>query len=257
MKGHKTHQDLYNERDDNPDGLLLHLRFEFRGAAVDQIINNHNIATDHYAYGNKEVEEEPYEVDGVVVAHVDDVLHLDAGGEVGDEIGVIGRGEQGQGAAQCHKPHAQTRHHGLGDVPQLLDVLWLDNGHVAISTDQSKQPQSHAGVENGEGRTDPAEELTKGPVVLVVVNHPKGEQQDEGEIYHRHVYHVDSDGVPLLSGQGKHPESGEIDYDSDDEDEAVEYQACHAVLQRPLVSTCSPVLYRHVGVVQIQRHTKT
>lgn len=205
MERHKTHQHLDNQCDDNPDGLLLHFRFEFRGAAMHQIVHNDNVAAYHDAYGNQEEEDEPHKVDGVVVAHVDDVLHLDAGGEVGDAIGVFLREEQGYSAAESHEPHPETRHHGLRDVPQLFAVLWLDYGHVAVCADQSEQPQSHAGVEDGESCTDSAEKISKGPVVLVVVNHPEEKQQDEGEVHHRHVYHVDRDRVPLLGGEGEHP----------------------------------------------------
>lgn len=93
MERHETHQHLDNQCDDNADGLLLHFRFEFRGAAVDQIVHNDNIAANHYAYRNQEEEDESHKVDGVVVAHVDNVLHLDAGGKVGDKIGVIVREE--------------------------------------------------------------------------------------------------------------------------------------------------------------------
>lgn len=205
MERHKTNQHLDNQCDDNPDGLLLNFRFEFRGAAVDQIIHNDNIAANHYTYGNQEEENEPHKVDGVVMAHVDDVLHLDAGGEVGDAIGIILREEQGHGAAHGHEPNPKTCHHGLWDIPQLLAVLWLNDGHVAVSADQSKQPQSHAGVEDGESCTDSAENVSKGPIVLVVVNHSEGKQQDEGEVHHRHVYHVDGDRILLLGSERKHP----------------------------------------------------
>lgn len=249
MERHKTHQHLDNQCDDNPDGLLLHFRFEFRGAAMDQIIHNDNIAANHYKYGNQEEEDESHKVDWVVMAHVDDVLHLDAGGEVGNLIGVMLREEQGYSAAQSHYPHPQTRHHGLWDIPQLFTVLWLDDGHVAVSTDQSKQPQSDAGVEDGESCTDSAENISEGPIVLVVVNHSERKQQDEGEIHDGHIYHVDRDRVPLLGGEGKHPYGSEIDYDSYDEDEAVEDQACHTVLHRSLLQLYSTRLHRHVGEV--------
>lgn len=205
MERHKTHQHLDNQCDDNPDGLLLHFRFEFRGAAVDQIVHDDNIAAYHDTYGNQEEENEPHKVYRIVVPHVDDVLHFDAGGEVGDAIRVILREEQGYSTTKSHEPHPKTRHHGLWDVPQLFAVLRLDDGHVAVCTYQGKQPQSHAGVEDGESCTDSAEKISKWPIVLVVVNHSEGKEQDEGEVHHRHVYHVDSDRVPLLGGEGKHP----------------------------------------------------
>lgn len=116
MERHETHQHLDYQCDDNPDGLLLHFWFEFRGAAVDQIIHNDDIATDHYTYRNQEEEDESHKVDKVVVAHEDDVLHLDAGGEVGDAIGVFLSEEQGYSAAQSHKPYPETCHHGLWDI---------------------------------------------------------------------------------------------------------------------------------------------
>lgn len=205
MERHKTHQHLDNECDYNPDGLLLHFRFEFRGAAMNQIIYNDNIAANHYTYGDQEEEDEAHKVDKVFMAQVDDVLHFDAGGEVGNAIGVILKEDQGYSAAQSHEPNPKARHHGFGDVPQLLAMLWLDDGHVAVSTNQSKQPEGHAGVEDGESCTDPAKKISKGPVVLVVINHPERKQQDEGEVDHRHVYHVDSDWVSLLGGESKHP----------------------------------------------------
>lgn len=173
VKRHKTHQHLDDECDDNPDGLLLDFGFEFRGAAVDQIVHDDDIAADHYADGNEEEKDESHKVDRVVVAHEDDVLHLDAGGEVRGPIRVLVGEEQGRRAAQGHDPHPNTGHHSLRDVPQLLAVLRLDNGHVAVSAYEGEQPQSHARVENGEGCHDSAEEISKGPVVLVVVNHPE------------------------------------------------------------------------------------
>ena len=165
--------------------------------------------------------------------------------------------EHGDGAAQSHEPHPQTRHHGLGDVPQLLAVPWLDDSHVAVGADQSKQPKSDAGVENGESGHYPAEDISEGPVVQVVVDHPEGKQQDEGEVHHRHVDHVDSDRVPPLGGEREDPQGGDIDDDSDDEDEAVEDQTDQAVLHRPLLRPLGTGLHRHVGGVKIQLHTET
>lgn len=139
-----------------------------------QIIHNDNIADNHYTYGNQEEEQESYEVDGVVAAHVDDVLHFDAGGVVGDAVWIVLGEDQGDGAAQSHEPHPKTPHHGLWDVPQLFAVLRLNNGHVAVRTDQSKEPQSHAGVEDGQSGTDSAENVSKGPIVVIVVDYSEG-----------------------------------------------------------------------------------
>lgn len=193
MKRHKTHQHLDNERDDNPDGLLLYFRFEFRGAAMNQIVHNDDIAADHYANGDEEEKDKSHKVDGVVMAHVDDVLHLDAGGEVRSPVRVLLGEEQWYRTTHGHDPDPNTAHHSLRDVSQLLAVLWLDNGHVTVSANQGKQPQSHARVENGEGCHDSTEKISKRPVVLVVVYHSERKQQDEGEVYQCHVYHVDSD----------------------------------------------------------------
>ena len=172
---------------------------------MDQIVHDDNVAADHDTYGQQEEEDESHKVDQVVGAHVDDVLHFDAGGEVWAAIGVFPSKEQRHSAAQSHEPHPKTRHHGLRDVPQLFAVLRLDDGHVAVGADQSEQPQGHAGVEDGESSTDPAENISKGPVVLVVVDHSEGKQKDECEVHHCHVDHVDGDRVPLLGGEGKHP----------------------------------------------------
>lgn len=61
---------------------------------MDQIIYNDNIAANHYTYGDQEEEDEPHKVDKVVMAQVDDVLHFDTGGGVGDAIRVVVKEEQ-------------------------------------------------------------------------------------------------------------------------------------------------------------------
>lgn len=82
MERHKTHQHLDDQCNDDLDGLLLHFRFELGCAAMDQIVHDDNVAADHDTYGQQEEEDESHKVDQVVGAHVDDVLHFDAGGEV-------------------------------------------------------------------------------------------------------------------------------------------------------------------------------
>ncbi|KAK7882366.1 hypothetical protein WMY93_028540 [Mugilogobius chulae] len=86
-------------------------------------------------------------------------------------IGVIHGENEWYGAAKGHKPHADTAHYSFGDVFQFFDVLWLDYGHVTIRAYEGEQPQSHARVEDGQSRADPAEDISKGPVVQVVRKH--------------------------------------------------------------------------------------
>lgn len=89
VEWHETHQNLGDQCEDDADGLLLHFGFEFRGATVDQIVHNNDIAACHQEYGNQEKEDEAHKVDAIVVPHVYDVLHLDAGGKVGGIIRVF------------------------------------------------------------------------------------------------------------------------------------------------------------------------
>lgn len=247
MERHKTHQHLGDQCEDDTDGLLLHFGFEFRGATVDQVVHNDDIAAGHQEYGNQEKEDEADKVDGIVVPHVHDVLHLDAAGKVGHGIGVLVQDEEGKDRAQCHDPHSHAGHHGLRDVPQLFAVLGLDDGHVAVCTDHSKQPQGHTRVEDGESGADSTEKVTERPVISAVVEHPERKQQDEGEVHQRHVDHIHGDGGPLLGGESEHPEGSDVDHDSDAEDEAVEDQAGNAVVRRSLLGPFSH--HRHVGVV--------
>lgn len=132
---------------------------------------------------------------------------------------------------------------------------WLHYGHVSVGADQSKEPKSNAGVENSEGGNNSTEDVSKGPVVQVVVDHPEGKKQDEGQVDHSYVDHVDSDRRLLLGGQGEHPQSCQVDDESNNKDKAVEDQACHPVLRRTLVWSQGHV--GHVGDVQVQRHSAT
>lgn len=136
-------------------------------------------------------------------------------------------------------------------------MLGLDDGHVAVCTDHSKQPQGHAWVEDGESGVDSTENVPERPVARDLVDHPEGKQQDEGEVHHRHVDHIHSDRVPLLGGERKHPESGDVDHDSDGEDEAVEDQAGYAVLLWTLLWSFSHVgeVYRHSDTYKTQHDT--
>lgn len=172
---------------------------------MDQIIHNDDIAANHDTDGHQKEKDEPHKVDWVVTAKVNDILHFETGGKVGAMIGVVHGENKGNGAAKSHAPYTKTSHDGFGDVFELLTMLWLDNGHVAVCAYKSKQPQSHARVENSERCTDPAENISKGPVVQVVVGHSEGKLQDKDEVYYSNVYHVDCDRVPLFGRQSKHP----------------------------------------------------
>lgn len=258
VERHETHQNLSDQCEDDTDGLLLHFGFEFRGASMDKVVHNNYVAADHQKYGNQEKEDEAHKVDAIVVPHKHDVLHLNAGGKVGHTIGVFIKKEYGKSGAQRHDPHSHTSHHGFGDVPQLFAVLGLDDGHVAVCTDHSKQPQSHTWVEDGESGIDSTENVPERPVVHVVVDHPEGKQQDEGEVHHRHVDHIHSDRVSLLGGKCKYPESSDIDHNSNGEDKAVEDQASHVVLRWTLLWSFSHVgdVYRHSETYKTQQETR-
>lgn len=89
VERHETHQNLGDQREDDADGLLLHFGFEFRGASMDQVVHNNDVAADHQEYGNQEKEDEAHKVDAIVVPHKHDVLHLNAACKVGLVIGVF------------------------------------------------------------------------------------------------------------------------------------------------------------------------
>lgn len=67
-----------------------------------QIIYDDHVAADHQTNGHQEEENKSHKVDRVIRSQVDDVLHLDAGGEVGHLVRVVPKEEHGQSAAQSH-----------------------------------------------------------------------------------------------------------------------------------------------------------
>ncbi|KAG9349562.1 hypothetical protein JZ751_028010 [Albula glossodonta] len=189
VEGHKAHQYLHDEGDDDPHRLLLDLRLELGGAPVDQVVHDDSVAAHHDADGHQEEADEPDEVDRVVLPQMDNVAGLGAGGEVGGAVGVVVGEEEGGCTAQGHDPHTDAGHNGFAHVLELLAVAGLHYGHIAVSADQGEEPQGHTGVKDGQGSTDPTEYVAKGPLIQPIVNHAKREQYDENEVYNGHIDH--------------------------------------------------------------------
>lgn len=82
VERHKAHKHLYDQCDDDPDGLLLDFGLQFGRAAMDEVFYDYNVTAHHDAHRHQEEEDDSCEVDGIVTAQVDDVVHLDASGMV-------------------------------------------------------------------------------------------------------------------------------------------------------------------------------
>ncbi len=116
VERYKAHQHLNDQCDDDPDGLLLDFRLQFGRAAVDEVVHDDNVTAHHDAHRHQEEEDDTCEVDGIVTAQVDYVVHLDASGIVCDAVGVFLQEKKRSCAAQGHDPDSRTGQQGFTDA---------------------------------------------------------------------------------------------------------------------------------------------
>ncbi len=116
VERHKAHQHLNDQCDDDPDGLLLDFGLQFGRAAVDEVVHDDNVTSHHDAHRHQEEEDDTCEVDGIVTAQVDYVVHLDAGGIVCVAVRVFLQENKRSCAAQGHDPDSRTGQQGFTDT---------------------------------------------------------------------------------------------------------------------------------------------
>lgn len=175
VEGHEADQHLHHQRDDDPDRLLLDLWLQLRGLTVKETMDNDQVAPDHDEQRNQEKKYQSGEVQRVNSFQVNDVRNLEAGrGGGGGCVWVFIEQQEGDGGGQGHYPDAHTRHHGLARVFKFLGIFRLYDGHVSISTNKGKKPQSNTWVKHCESSKNLAKVLSKRPFTFCVIKHPKG-----------------------------------------------------------------------------------
>lgn len=76
MEGQEADEHLHQERDDDPDGLLFDLGFQLRCLAMEETVNDDQVAPNHDEHRDQEEEYQSSEVQHIDGFEVNDVRDL-------------------------------------------------------------------------------------------------------------------------------------------------------------------------------------